>query len=287
MAALPDRIGRYIVDRELGRGGMGVIYKAHDPEIDRPVAIKLIRADLLSDDGREDFIARFRREAKAAGRCAHPNIVGVYDIGLDHGDPFIAMEFVEGVTLGQEIKRGTRFSIPQAVGIVQQVLAALGCAHENGVIHRDIKPANVLLQGARVKVMDFGIARLDASDLTQVGSVVGSLHYMSPEQCQGDPLDHRSDLFSAGTMLYLLLTGKLPFDGGSFTQIAYRLMNQIRPICATTSPPPRPPSPPSSAAPWRNARTTATRTPQRFQRRCSRRWRPALPRSMPPYAAPT
>ena len=227
MAPLPDRIGRYLVEQELGRGGMGVIYKAHDPEIDRPVALKLIRAELLSDDTRESFVTRFRREAQAAGRCAHPNIVAVYDIGMHGADPFMAMEFVDGTTLAHALTGTQRFAIGAAVAIAQQVLAALACAHAAGIVHRDIKPANVLLQpGGRVKVMDFGIARFDASELTQTGAIVGSTHYMSPEQCRGDPIDHRTDLFSTGTLLYMLLTGCRPFDGRSFTEIAFKLVHQ-------------------------------------------------------------
>ena len=240
MAPLPERIGRYVVEREIGRGGMGVIYKAHDPDIDRSVALKLIRADLLSDADRADFITRFRREAQAAGRCAHANIVAVYDIGVDNGDPFMAMEFVQGATLAQAMDGGLRFSIGEAVAIILQVLAALGCAHENGVVHRDIKPANVLLlpgglphgvqvPSLRVKVMDFGIARLDTSELTQTGAIVGSPHYMSPEQCRGDHVDHRTDLFSTGTLLYQLLTGQKPFGGTSFTEVAYKLVYEDPP----------------------------------------------------------
>ena len=223
--SMPTRIGRYVVERELGRGGMGVIYKAHDPEIDRPVAIKLIRADLLGEQD-DDYLLRFRREAQAAARCAHPNIVAIYDFAVDRGCPFLTMEFLEGVTLGQEMERARRFSLADSAAILLQVLDALSAAHAQGIVHRDIKPANVLLlDRLRVKVMDFGIARPAASELTQAGAIIGSPHYMSPEQFRGEAVDHRADLFSAGILLFQLVTGERPFPGSSFAEIAYRVVN--------------------------------------------------------------
>jgi serine/threonine-protein kinase len=224
-AVLPRTIGRYVVDREIGRGGMGVIYKAHDPAIDRAVAIKLIRAELLGDDG-EEFILRFQREAQAAARCAHPNIVAIYDFAVEGGSPYLTMEYLEGETLGQALAGGRRFSIEEAVSIITQVLDGLSIAHAHGIVHRDIKPANILLlDKLRVKVMDFGIARPAASDLTQAGALVGSPHYMSPEQFRGDPVDHRADLFAAGVVLYQLITGERPFAGNNFAEIAYRVVH--------------------------------------------------------------
>ena len=148
----------------LGRGAMGVIYQAHDPVIDRNVAIKLIRADLLGGEERAEYLARFRHEAQAAGRCAHPNIVAIYDFAVHEGNPFLAMEYVEGSDLGQVLARSGRFAPRTPVALIGQVLDALGCAHGLGIVHRDVKPANILLLADRqVKMTDFGISRLDTS----------------------------------------------------------------------------------------------------------------------------
>src|SRR5438105_4735767 len=153
MSDAPARIGRYEIQSVLGRGAMGVIYKAHDPEIDRLVAIKLVRADLLSGGDRDEYLVRFRREAQAAGRCMHPNIVAIYDFALHEGNPFLAVEYVQGVSLSEAIARGTSFQVADTVYIVRQLLEALACAHGLGIVHRDIKPANImLLAGGRVKV---------------------------------------------------------------------------------------------------------------------------------------
>ncbi|MCW3475671.1 serine/threonine-protein kinase [Limobrevibacterium gyesilva] len=226
--ALPEQIGRYRVERLVGRGAMGVIYRAHDPVIDRPVAIKLVRTDLLEGMDRADILARFQREAQAAGRCVHPNIVAVHDFATHEGNPFFVMEFVEGVSLDRVIADGPSFSPSAAVDVLLQVFAALGCAHGLGIVHRDIKPANVLLlPDGRVKVADFGISRLSGSELTQSGAMVGTPSYMSPEQCRGDTIDLRSDLFSAGVVLYELLAGERPFPGRNFAEITYRLLNQV------------------------------------------------------------
>jgi len=214
------------VERELGRGAMGVIYKADDPDIGRTVAIKLVRADLLDGDDRDQFLARFRHEARAAGRCAHPNIVALYDFAMHDGNPFLAMEFVDGVALGTELKRVVRFAPAQAVAIIAQVLDALGAAHALGIVHRDVKPANILvLPSGQVKVTDFGISRINTSDLTQDGTVIGTPAYMSPEQCRGDDVDARSDLFSAGSVLYELLSGTRAFAGRNSTEVTQRLLN--------------------------------------------------------------
>jgi len=204
---------------------MGVIYKAEDPDIGRTVAIKLVRADLLQGEDREDFLARFRHEARAAGRCAHPNIVALYDFAMHDGNPFLAMEYVDGVGLGQALKRVGRFPPAGAVDIMLQVLDALGAAHGLGIVHRDVKPANILLQpNGQVKVTDFGISRIDTSNITQDGTMIGTPAYMSPEQCRGETVDPRSDLFSAGTVLYELLSGTRAFDGQSATDVTYQLL---------------------------------------------------------------
>ena len=230
MSADPGRIGRYDILGVLGRGAMGVIYRAHDPAIDRPVAIKLIRADLLDGGDRADYLARFQREAQAAGRCTHPNIVAIYDFALHDGNPFLAMEYVDGINLTQARDRGAVFQAADAVFVILQALDALAAMHDRGIVHRDMKPANILLVGGTlVKVTDFGISRIDASELTHDGSVVGTPSYMSPEQCRGDPVDGRTDLFSTGAVLYELLCGQRPFAGRGYTEVTQRLLHEEPP----------------------------------------------------------
>lgn len=209
----------------MGRGAMGVIYLAQDPAIGRAVAIKLVRADLLDGEDRDQFLARFRNEAQAAGRCTHQNIVALYDFAIHEGNPFLAMEYIDGAGLGQALKQVGRFAPDAAVAIISQVLGALGAAHALGIVHRDVKPANILLMAnGQVKVTDFGISRLNTSDLTQDGAVIGSPAYMSPEQCRGENVDARSDLFSAGTVLYELLSGTRAFNGRNATEVTYQLL---------------------------------------------------------------
>ena len=221
----------------LGRGAMGVIYQAHDPVIDRRVAIKLVRADLLEGEEKDEYVERFRREAQAAARCAHPNIVAIYDFAMHEGNPFLAMELVDGVSLAVALRQHGRFAPQDAVAIMQQVLDALDSAHRIGVVHRDVKPANILLTaGNRVKITDFGIARFDTSELTQHGAMIGTPSYMSPEQCMGEPVDARSDLFSAGVVLFEMLAGTRPFPGRTSTEIIYRLVNDQSPDLAATAP---------------------------------------------------
>ena len=232
----PAEIGRYRIDGVIGRGAMGIIYRAHDPMIDRAVALKLVRTDLLEGADRADFIERFQREARAAARCAHPNIVAVYDFATHEGNPFIAMEFVEGWSVAQLLARA-RPSPDRTVFIVRQILDALAVAHAQGVVHRDIKPANILVAaGDRVKVTDFGISRMGGSELTQSGAMIGTPSYMSPEQCRGDPVDFRSDLFSTGALLYEMLTGERPFPGDNLNQITWRLVNEPAPPLALKAP---------------------------------------------------
>ena len=234
-------IGRYRIEAVLGRGAMGVIYRAHDPVIDRKVALKLVRADLLDGEDRADYIARFRQEAQAAGRCSHPNIVAIYDFALHEGNPYLAMEYIDGVTLTQvqanEGVQAGRFGVAETVDLGGQMLDGLGAAHALGVVHRDIKPANVMLAaGGRVKVTDFGISRLDTSHLTGVGGVVGTPSYMSPEQCRGQAVDRRSDLFSVGVVLYELLTGTKPFRGASQHEVWHKLLHEEPPDSAALRP---------------------------------------------------
>jgi len=231
MPELPAAIGRYRIEKELGRGAMGVVYKGHDPEIDRPVAIKLVRMDLLEGGRREDYLARFRREVQAAGRCLHPNIVAIYDFGshpnaAGDAEPFFVMEFVDAAPLDASLPKDAGIGAEAAGAIVLQLLDALAGAHALGVTHRDIKPANLLLAAdGRVKVMDFGISRVSTSHLTQAGAVMGTPRYMSPEQIRGGEVDARSDIFSAGAVLHELLSGRTPFTGASFEEVLIKLLH--------------------------------------------------------------
>ena len=211
-------IGKFEVRREIGRGAMGVVYEGYDPSIKRVVALKTIRSDQLAGSDPSTVIARFRREAQAAGRLNHPNIVAIYDFGEDNGVWYIAMELVQGRELKDCFDSNERFRMTDIVRIMAQILSALEYSHRQGVIHRDVKPANIfLLPDGSVKVADFGIAHIESSSLTQVGSVMGTPSYMSPEQIMGLPVDGRSDLFSAGVILYQFLTGERPFSGSATT----------------------------------------------------------------------
>ncbi|MEP7275389.1 MAG: serine/threonine-protein kinase, partial [Betaproteobacteria bacterium] len=214
----PNLIGKYEIRRELGRGAMGVVYEAYDTQIKRLVALKTIRADQLAGETSENLAARFRREAQAAGRLNHPGIVSIYDFGEDAGVSYIAMEYVKGRELKDYFQSNERFTHADVERIMTQILNALDYAHRHGVVHRDIKPANIFLQDdGSVKVADFGIAHIETSNMTQVGTAMGTPAYMSPEQIQGMPVDGRSDLFSAGVILYQFLTGERPFSGSSTT----------------------------------------------------------------------
>jgi serine/threonine-protein kinase len=216
-------LGRYRIDQVLGRGAMGIVYLAFDPHIERPVALKTIRDDLAagvtdSNSSTQSLSARFLNEARAAGRLVHPNIVSVYDYGESDGTAFIAMEYVPGESLAERLaqhaRAGTLIEPARALGWFSQLLDGLEYAHEAGVIHRDIKPANLLIaQRGECKITDFGIARIDTSQLTQAGALIGTPSYMSPEQFTGDPVDARADLFSAAVVLYEIMTGVCPFVG--------------------------------------------------------------------------
>src|SRR5499426_1118221 len=222
----PKKLGKYEIRRELGKGAMGVVYEGFDPTIERIVALKTIRADQLGGEDAAEIMARFRREAQAAGRLNHPRIVSIYEYGEDAGTTFIAMEFVAGRSLRDSFEQNARFSVPQIVRIMSQLLEALDYSHRQGVVHRDIKPANVMiLEDGTVKVADFGIARIEQSNLTQTGMILGTPSYMSPEQFMGQTVDGRSDLFSAGVILYELLTGEKPFSG-SATTIMHKVLQE-------------------------------------------------------------
>src|SRR5216110_2202678 len=197
---------------------MGIVYEGYDPLIKRSVALKTIRADQLAGENAETVIARFRREAQAAGRLSHPNIVSIYDFGEEEGVWYIAMEFVKGRELKDYFQANERFTTADIVRIMTKILDALDYSHRQGVIHRDIKPANIiLLSDGSVKVADFGIAHIETSSMTQVGTVLGTPSYMSPEQIMGLPVDGRTDLFSAGVIFYQFLTGERPFAGSATT----------------------------------------------------------------------
>ncbi len=222
----PAKLGKYTIRRELGKGAMGVVYEGFDPSIERIVALKTVRADQLGGEDAPEILTRFRREAQAAGRLTHPNVVAVYELGEDAGTTFIAMEFVKGRSLKEYLEQHTRFTTPQLARIMTELLAALDYSHRNGVVHRDIKPANVMiLEDGTVKVADFGIARIEQSNLTQTGMILGTPSYMSPEQFMGQTVDGRSDLFSAGVILYELLTGEKPFSG-SATTIMHKVLQE-------------------------------------------------------------
>ena len=229
MNVIPSKLGRYHVLEEVGRGAMGVVYKAYDPVIEREVAIKAIElAFRANNEETQVYLKRFYREAKAAGKLNHPNIVTIYDVDEDKetGTPYIVMEFLQGSSLQETTSSGIRLDLEDTKRIILQIADALDYAHRAGIVHRDIKSANILiLDGLKVKIADFGIARMPSSDLTQEGQFVGTPNYMSPEQIQGRPIDGRSDLFSLGVIFYMLLTGERPFYGDSITAISYKIIH--------------------------------------------------------------
>ena len=212
MSDIPTTIGRYQVKRWLASGAMGEVYEAYDPIIDRPVAIKMLRRELVERGDSVGWLERFRHEARAAGRRMHPNIVTVLDFGEQEGTPYLAMEYVAGENVDAALKGSGPFDEARAVSIITQVLSALEFAHAEGVIHRDIKPSNILLpKSGPIKVADFGIAHLETSDLTIDGDVLGTPSYMAPEQLLGGQIDHRADLYAAGLLFFEMLTGEKAF----------------------------------------------------------------------------
>lgn len=219
-------LGRYRLDEHLAAGGMGAVYAATDERLGRGVAIKVLKEDLAGD---QRFVERFRREARAVAALNHPNIASVFDYGEDESRHFIVMELVRGRDLAQVLHEEKTIEPSRASGIAAQICGALGAAHDAGVIHRDVKPANVILgAGDRVKVTDFGIARAAGqSTLTATGSVLGTAHYLSPEQASGSPLQPQSDLYSLGIVLYEMLTGAPPFSGSSPVSIAMSHVSDV------------------------------------------------------------
>ena len=217
--------GRYKIVRKLGAGGMANVYLAEDQELGRRVAIKILNDRHANDD---QFVERFRREAKNAAALSHPNIVSIYDRGEAEGTYYIAMEYLDGRSLKELIVTRGPAPVPVAVDYARQILSALRFAHRHGIVHRDIKPHNVLVDGeGRVKVTDFGIARAGASQMTEAGSIVGTAQYLSPEQARGTNVDQRSDLYSLGVVLYELLTGSAPFGGDTPVEIAMKHLSQV------------------------------------------------------------
>ncbi|HKC45325.1 MAG TPA: serine/threonine-protein kinase [Burkholderiales bacterium] len=224
-----ERLGRYTILGELGRGAMGVVYEAADPMLNRAVAIKTI--DMAADpQERAEYEARFYQEAKAAGGLSHPNIVTIYDIGHAGDLVYMAMELIDGTELSTLLS-GEPLGAATAVDIAAQVAEGLAFAHARGVVHRDIKPANIMVvQGGPAKIMDFGIARMRQSDVkTQTGLLLGSPKYMAPEQLLGQAIDHRCDIFALGVVLYEMLTGAPPFAGDDLTQIMYKIVHTTPP----------------------------------------------------------
>jgi hypothetical protein len=217
------QVGRYDVTSALGSGAMGVVYRGHDPLLDRHVALKVMASSLASEPAVK---ARFEREAQAAARLAHANVVTVHDFGYHEGSPFVVMELLRGQDLRAALQRGTELTLERRLAIVLQVLAGLAHAHGAGVVHRDVKPANVFLtESGGVKVLDFGMARVTWAGSAGSDSVVGTFDYMSPEQVEGRRVDGRSDIFSVGSVLYELLVGEPPFRSESLVSTAYRIVH--------------------------------------------------------------
>ena len=260
MSEVPATIGKYRITRSLGKGAMGMVYEGFDPVIERRVAIKTFLPQFLEAEEMQEASARFKREAQAGGRLQHPAIIGVYEYG-DVGDmAFIVMEYCDGKELKRMLADGVKFELIEIFEIMKQLLGALDYSHKQGVVHRDIKPANLMITpGPKLKVMDFGIARIESSSLTQVGTVVGTPTHMSPEQLMGLTADGRADLWSSGVILYELLTGVSPFLAESPATVMHKVLQ-------------REPDPPSALNPALPkgfdgviARALAKKADERFQ----------------------
>lgn len=238
MAEKSAKIGKYIVEDILGKGGMGIVYKAFDPILSRTVAIKMI----VSAGADDELRARFYREAQSLGTLQHKNIITIYDLGQEGDNPYFAMEFLTGTDLDKMIKARTQLELTQKVDIIRQVCDGLDCAHKAGITHRDIKPANIrVLDDGTVKIMDFGIARVSSSaTMTRSGLIMGTVHYMSPEQIKGHKVDGRSDIFSVGAVLFELLTYVKPFHAETMTSVLFKIVNDQAPSLESlgVSPPP-------------------------------------------------
>src|SRR5207249_2782804 len=220
MADHPTTIGRYEILGPIGRGGMGTLFRARDPKLDRHVAIKLLNQD------NEELRERFAREARSAARLRHPHIVTIFDVGEDNGRPFIAMEFVQGHTLAELIRSRAALVTRQKLQLIEELCDGLAFAHKAGVVHRDIKPANMMVDSSNeLKILDFGIARVaESTNMTRAGSLLGTLNYMSPEQIEGRVVDHRGDIFAVGAVMYELLSYRQAFPGGLDDGVLHRLL---------------------------------------------------------------
>jgi tetratricopeptide (TPR) repeat protein/predicted Ser/Thr protein kinase len=229
-----EQIGKYKILEKIGEGAMGEVYKAHDPVLNRFVAIKTISAELGADD---TLRKRFEREAQSAARLNHPNIITVFDYGEEQGKIFMAMELLDGSDLKQAIARRAPLSLDEKLSVVDQIAEGLAFAHAHDIVHRDLKPANVhLLSNGQAKIMDFGLARLGGSEMTRVGMVMGTPHYMSPEQVRGERADARSDVFALGCVFYELLTYRKPFDADSMHSVLFKVMQEEPPSVQELTP---------------------------------------------------
>jgi serine/threonine protein kinase len=237
--ATKPMLGRYQIEKELGKGAMGMVYLGRDPKINRVVAIKTMSfSQEFDEDELADVKERFFREAETAGRLNHPNIVTIYDAGDEHDLAYIAMEFLKGYDLARHTKKDNLLPLPMLCNLMVQAAEALDYAHSYNVVHRDIKPANIMYDpdADAIKITDFGIARVTDSSKTKTGTVLGTPSYMSPEQLSGKRVDGRSDLFSLGVMLYQLLTGVLPFTGDSMATLMFKIANESHPDVLETKP---------------------------------------------------
>ncbi len=226
-----QRIGKYVIVEEIGRGAMGVVYKALDPLIDRIVAVKTIRFDMYAQpEQREEAQKRFLREAKSAGQLSHPYIATIYEVGEDQGQAYIAMEYIEGRSLEEWLAEKRRFTVEEAIRFIIEVAEALDSTHKKNIVHRDIKPGNILVDAdGHPHLVDFGIARIPASTLTQTTAVLGTPFYMAPEQVAARKIDHRVDIFALGAIFYEMLTLEKPFTGDNLTTVIYKIMNEEPP----------------------------------------------------------
>ena len=219
----PQRIGKYEIVGKIGQGAMGEVFRAHDPALNRDVAIKVISAGLDAD---ETVRKRFRREAESAAKLIHPNIITVYELGLEGEQLFMAMELLDGIDLKHALT-GRKMTLDEKLGVMEQICEGLAFAHAHEIVHRDLKPANIhVLPSGKVKIMDFGLARFGGSEMTTTGMVMGTPHYMSPEQVRGAKADARSDVFALGCVLYEMLTGTKPFDAESMHAVLYKIMQE-------------------------------------------------------------
>ena len=237
---MPERIGKYRVESMIGHGAIGVVFLGYDEQIDRQVAIKTLRPDVIASlEDREGLLKRFAVEARSAGRCQHPNIVTIFDYLEQDGSPYLIMEYVRAGTLESVIKSGARIPIQQVNEIMVQLLSALQHAHDQGVIHRDIKPANILCPSATsIKVTDFGVARFGNLGLTAKGGIaaIGTPNYMSPEQFLGRPVDSRSDLYAAAILMFELLSGRKPFIASEIPELMHKLLSEAPPLLSSVRP---------------------------------------------------